>query len=66
MYGMRLTVSVKNNVAINDVMQHLFALRHRRIGFITGMMFMAGARQRLQGYKEALAEAGLPFDPDLS
>lgn len=38
---------------------------HRRIGTITGELFMEGARDRLRGYRNALASADLPYDEDL-
>ncbi len=38
---------------------------HRRIGFITGEAWMDASRDRLHGYKRALATADLPFDPRL-
>ncbi len=38
---------------------------HRRIGYINGEASMEAARQRLRGYRQALATADLPFDPDL-
>ncbi len=38
---------------------------HRRIGFINGEASMEAARHRLRGYRQALATADLPFDPDL-
>ncbi len=38
---------------------------HKRIGFINGETSMEAARQRLRGYRQALATAELPFDPDL-
>lgn len=37
----------------------------RRIATITGPLSNGGARERLQGYHAALAEAGLPGDPAL-
>lgn len=58
-----LTVEVKNRESIVQVMNMLFDLGHRRIGFITGRLEVASARQRLQGYEDALASAGIPFDP---
>ena len=44
-----------------------FLLRagHRRIGYINGEPSMEASRQRLKGYRRALATADLPFDPDL-
>jgi len=38
---------------------------HRRIGTITGEMFMEAARDRVQGYRNALASADIPFAPEL-
>jgi LacI family transcriptional regulator len=43
--------------------EHLLGLRHERIGFISGLYEASLAR--LRGYKEALVNAGLPFDNDL-
>ena len=48
-----------------DATQHLLGLGHRRIGFITGQVEMGCARDRLAGYRAALAAAGLPADPAL-
>ncbi|GLI26931.1 transcriptional regulator [Agromyces rhizosphaerae] len=45
--------------------EHLLQLGHRRIGIITGPERMAASRDRLDGYRAALARAGVPFDPDL-
>jgi LacI family transcriptional regulator len=44
-----------------------FLLRagHTRIGYINGEPSMEASRQRLRGYRRALATADLPFDPDL-
>lgn len=38
---------------------------HRRIATITGEAFMEAARDRLEGYRRALATADIPFDPAL-
>lgn len=46
-------------------MNYLVGLGHRRIGFITGRMELVSANQRLQGYKDGLAAAGIPIDPEL-
>lgn len=45
--------------------QHLAALGHRRIGTITGDGARRVSHVRVAGYRRALAEAGLAFDPDL-
>ena len=44
---------------------YLLRAGHRRIGYINGEPGMAASRQRLRGYRQALATADLPFDPDL-
>src|SRR5262245_56776380 len=46
-------------------MRYLLALGHRRIGFITGRMDIACSHDRLRGYRDGLAEVGLPYDADL-
>jgi LacI family transcriptional regulator len=38
---------------------------HRRIGYIDGESRMEASRDRLKGYRQALASADLPFDPEL-
>jgi LacI family transcriptional regulator len=43
----------------------LIAAGHRRIAHITGEMWMDAAKDRLKGYRHALATADIPFDPAL-
>jgi LacI family transcriptional regulator len=45
--------------------QALLSAGHRRIAHITGEMWMDAARDRLRGYREALAQADIPYDADL-
>jgi LacI family transcriptional regulator, galactose operon repressor len=45
--------------------EHLIGLGHRRIGFLAGRPDLESARQRERGYREALAAAGIPPDPEL-
>ncbi|MFZ7088889.1 LacI family DNA-binding transcriptional regulator [Curtobacterium sp. RRHDQ10] len=45
--------------------EHLIALGHRRIAHIRGRRDLASAELREVGYRQALAAAGIPFDPDL-
>ena len=44
---------------------YLIAAGHRRIGYINGEASMEAARHRLRGYRQALATADLPVDPEL-
>lgn len=43
-------------------MKYLTGLGHRRIGHISGRLNLISSHQRLQGYKDGLAAAGLPLD----
>ena len=45
--------------------EHLVALGHRRIGFIIGDPAQGCSAQRLNGYRDALEEAGIGIDRDL-
>ena len=45
--------------------QHLLQLGHRRIACIAGPLALSSARQRVQGYRRALQEAGAAADDDL-
>lgn len=63
-----------NRIIIDDVRgaymatDHLLSLGHRRIGFLgdtprTSFLFTSG-RDRYQGYRKALEEAGVPLHPE--
>ena len=45
--------------------EYLISLGHRRIGFIGGRSELQSAVRRLLGYKDGLARAGIPLEPDL-
>lgn len=45
--------------------EHLVSLGHRRIAMLAGRADLESAKLREQGYREALAGAGLPFDDSL-
>ncbi|HLY25986.1 MAG TPA: LacI family DNA-binding transcriptional regulator [Aggregatilineales bacterium] len=59
------SVTATNRKGVLEAMRHLFALGHHRIGFITGRMDIACSHDRLHGYRDALAELGLPYDTEL-
>ena len=46
-------------------MAALIAAGHRRIGFLTLPPALVAHGLRLEGYRQALAEAGIPYDPAL-
>jgi LacI family transcriptional regulator len=58
-------VVLDNRQAALDAVAHVIARGHRRIGMINGPEMLRTAADRLQGYREALLAAGLPFDPAL-
>lgn len=45
--------------------ERLIAAGHRRIGMIQGEVWMEASRDRLKGYRQALARHAIPFDPEL-
>jgi LacI family transcriptional regulator len=48
-----------------QLVEHLIELGHRRIGMVTETADVSTARDRLQGYREALVRAGIEPDPEL-
>lgn len=59
------TVSVLNVDGAHAATAHLIALGHRRIAHLRGRTDLESAQQREEGYRRALAEAGIPHDPAL-
>jgi DNA-binding LacI/PurR family transcriptional regulator len=55
-------VEVDARQATREAIQHLAMLGHRRIAFIGGYPNMVVTLDRLEGYRQALAEAGLSYD----
>jgi LacI family transcriptional regulator len=60
------SVTADNLAGATQVVEHLLGLGHRRIGFIAGRSSLAAAWSREEGYRAALAEAGVPVDPTLT
>src|SRR5205085_6831612 len=48
-----------------QLVSHLISHGHRRIGMVTETGEVSTARDRLEGYKQALADAGIEFRPEL-
>lgn len=59
------SVSVDNLNATRLATQHLLALGHRRIGFLSGSIKTINRMDRLEGYRSALRDAGIEPDPGL-
>ncbi|HZV52794.1 MAG TPA: LacI family DNA-binding transcriptional regulator, partial [Candidatus Dormibacteraeota bacterium] len=45
--------------------RHLLELGHREVAHVAGPKELAVSRERLEGYRQALEEAGLPYRPQL-
>jgi LacI family repressor for deo operon, udp, cdd, tsx, nupC, and nupG len=58
-------ISIDNLAAGYTATNHLINLGHRRIGLISGYNRLLSAVQREEGYRRALDDAGLEFDPEL-
>jgi LacI family transcriptional regulator len=58
-------VRIDDIEAAQAMTRHIISLGHRRIGFVKGNPTQMASGQRLLGFKSALEEAGIPFDPDL-
>jgi LacI family transcriptional regulator len=60
------SVDVDNVRGAVAAINHLLALGHRRVGMITNApLVYAASRQRLEGYREALREAGIAYEEAL-
>lgn len=58
-------IRVQNSQGAYQVTQHLIALGHARIAHLSGPLWHPEARERLEGYRRALQDAGIVPDPDL-
>jgi LacI family repressor for deo operon, udp, cdd, tsx, nupC, and nupG len=58
-------IGIDNAQAAETAVTHLLSLGHRRIGVILGPSDNPLTRERLLGYRRALAGAGIAFDPAL-
>jgi len=59
------SVGVTNWHGATTAVQHLLGLGHRRIGMLAGRSSSLAGSARLHGYRAALAEAGIHYDPAL-
>jgi LacI family repressor for deo operon, udp, cdd, tsx, nupC, and nupG len=59
------SVSVDNQHGALLATTHLTQLGHRRVGYVSRPSDFRSDEERLAGYRQALDEAGLPFDPNL-
>ena len=58
-------VGIDNRRAACEATSYLITMGHKRIGLIAGLAHVSTIVQRVQGYRDALAGAGLPVDESL-
>lgn len=58
-------VRIDNVGTAKEVVQYLISLGHNHIGVISGLQKNPHSIDRMKGYKQALAEANLDYDPAL-
>jgi LacI family transcriptional regulator len=58
------SVSVGDRAGAYKMVEYLAGLKHRRIAFIVGNENQGASIDRLRGYREALAEIGIPEKPE--
>jgi LacI family transcriptional regulator len=59
-------VLLDNRAAVSTAVRYLLSLGHRRIGFVSGPPDSFTGRERIAGFKQALAESKVKFDPELT
>ncbi len=59
-------VLVNNLLGACEAVAHLINNGYRRIGAITGLQTITTGRERLEGYRQALEEAAILYDPSLT
>ncbi|MFF0381052.1 LacI family DNA-binding transcriptional regulator [Streptomyces sp. NPDC004286] len=58
-------VCAENSGPMAELVTHLAALGHRRIGLVAGLPGLSTTSERIAGYRQGLAAAGLPLDEEL-
>ncbi|MER6785559.1 LacI family DNA-binding transcriptional regulator [Streptomyces sp. NPDC000658] len=58
-------VAADDRDGARDMVRHLFAQGRRHVGVVTGPLDTPGGVERLAGYREVLAEAGVAYDERL-
>ena len=58
-------IDCDNREGASQAVRHLLEIGRRKIAVISGDLDMPSASDRLVGYRDALATAGIPFDPTI-
>ncbi|MBO7746937.1 LacI family DNA-binding transcriptional regulator [Paenibacillus sp. MWE-103] len=58
------SVDADQGAGLREAVRHLLARGRRQIGFLNGPAVYSNSRDRLDAYREALAEAGAAYEPE--
>ncbi|MEP7300444.1 MAG: substrate-binding domain-containing protein [Caldimonas sp.] len=58
-------IAIEHCEGVKQAMRYLFGMGHRRIALVTGQRSVRPGRERIHGFEEAYAEAGLTSDPNM-
>jgi len=58
-------IKINYGRGIRQAVQHLAALRHEQIAFVTGPLNLRAAKARKDAFEESLREIGMRLDPEL-
>lgn len=58
-------IRVDDRAASKQITKYIISLGHRRIAFIIGNDYQSASWMRLDGFRDAMNEAGIPVDEDL-
>lgn len=62
--GIKATVEIDNITGAHDAIEYLIQSGHKDILFLSGQEEVDISKDRLEGYKKALKENHIPFNPD--
>jgi len=57
------SVLAENTRGVVMALEHLIALGHTRVGILGGVPQSSSTTERLEGYRQAMSQAGLPVNP---
>ena len=60
-----VTINVNDQRGAQEAVEYLLSSGRRQIAYLTGPSNSFSNQRRLEGYRQALKNAGLPFDPQL-
>jgi len=58
-------LDVDGRMGLSQLTRHLIDMGHRRIGYVSAPLDLVFASHRLEGYRDALAASGIPYDEEI-